>query len=242
VGLQILTLLTVKNNRTGNVFKAKSTIVDSIAPTNTKPFVAPYYPYPYDPVRPESDYIDYSELEKTYSVRFNPNSAQVYQVAIRLHFLDSMSPWNAYRYVDYVGTNLDATRDKKIPANGGTPYLLNEFKGKDLFSAAGIGMDKMGLTDNVIGRRMYMIEYFVYSSTQDYVDYMEFVKPSLNISQNKPLYSNFENRDAMGIFTFRSRHSVKKMLSKTFVSGFYYSSNTCKYLFFTADLSRKGCP
>ena len=87
-----------------------------------------------------------------------------------------------------------------------------------------------------------MIEYFVYASTQDYVDYMEFVKPSLNISQNKPLYSNFENRDALGIFTFRSRLSVKKRMSNNFLTEFRNNPATCKYLFFTADLSRKGCP
>lgn len=232
-------LLTVKNNRTGNVFRAKSSIIDSVTPTNIKPFVVPYYPYA--PGYDDTFSMDYSEQEKIYSVRFNSTTAQVYQVVIRMHFIDSINPTNIYRYVDYVSNNLDF-KDRIVPLNTSSSYFNPSFKGKDIFNAAAIGFNQLKLTDQVVGRRMYMIEYFVYASTQDYVDYMEFVKPSLNISQNKPLYSNFENRDALGIFTFRSRLSVKKRMSNNFLTEFRNNPATCKYLFFTADLSRKGCP
>jgi hypothetical protein len=232
-------LLTVKNNRTGNVFKAKSSILDSVTPSNIKPFVVPYYPYA--PGYDDSFSMDYSEQEKTYNVRFNTTAAQIYQVVVRMHFIDSLYPSNIYRYVDYVGNNLDL-KDRVIPGNGSSSYFNPAFKGKDIFNAAAVGFSQLKLTDQVVGRRMYMIEYFVYASTQDFLDYMEFVKPSLNISQNKPLYSNFENRDALGIFTFRSRLSVKKRLSNNFLTEFRNNPATCKYQFYTADLSRKGCP
>jgi len=231
-------ILTVKNNKTGNVFRAKSTAVDSIRP-GFKPLNSPYYPYPAG-WNVEDDFIDYSVQDKSYSVRFNFNDAQVYQLVVRLHFYDSLSPFNINRYMDYVGNNLDLSRDKRTGV-GGSSYLQQDFKGRDVFNAASAMLKKLGLTNDVFGRKVYMVEYLVYSSTQDYADYLEFVKPSLNIAQEKPLYSNFENRSALGIFTFRSRFSVKKMPSRTFISSFAYEPGTCGYLFFTADLSRKGC-
>ncbi|MCC6369904.1 MAG: hypothetical protein IT236_02740 [Bacteroidia bacterium] len=230
-------VLTVKNNRTGNVFKAKSSIVDSVRLSNIFPLKAPFYPY--TPGTDPALYVDYTEPEKTYNIYISPNESQVYQTNIRLHFYDSLQPYNILRYVDYMGNNM-YLKDKTTTAFG--TYIISNFKGKEVFSAAGIGIGKQGLNNEVFGRKLYKIEYFIYSSTQDYVDYLEFVKPSLNISQSKPLYSNFENRNALGIFTFRSKHSISKSVSRPFISEFSSNSNTCKYNFFTADLQLRGCP
>lgn len=236
-------LLTVKNNRTGNVFRAKSSVLDSVAPYGysgtTDPLLKPYYPYPGG--TENKYYIDYSEQSKINTVRFTPNSASIYQVIIRMHFIDSLYPSNINRYVDYEGINLEAIRDARTgPFN--SKYLVTEFRGSDIFGSVLADIKQQKLNNDVVGRRMHMVEYLIYGSTQDYQDYMEFVKPSLNISQNKPLYSNFENRDALGIFTFRSRFSVKKNMSTGFITEFQRNSATCSYLFYNAGLSSKGCP
>lgn len=232
-------LLTVKNNKTGNVFRAKSTIVDSVR-TGVKPFSIPYYPYPpaytADPYNTDY-YMDYSSLAKLYDVRFPPNEAQVYQLTIRIHFWDDVG-YKIYRHVDYQGNDMYPINARKI---GGGTYLVSEFKGTDIYNAVGVGLKQQGLNDNVAGRKIYMMEYLVYNSTQDYVDYMEFVKPSFNISQTKPLYSNFENRAALGIFTFRSRCSVKKEPAASYVNSFSENPQTCYYKFLAYDNTYWGC-
>jgi hypothetical protein len=231
-------LLTVKNNHTGNIFTAKSTIVDSVGPSGYRPLAYPYYPY--NPGTSPTEYVDYGNVGTGYSVRFKPvSNAQIYQVVIRMYFKDYVGSGEAYRVVDYSGNTIDATRDKKTDATGS--YLLTEFKGADIFTAAAAGLKSQGLDDQVNGRKMYMIEYDIYASTQDYADYMEFVKPSFSITQSRPLYSNFQDRAALGIFTFRSKGAIRKEMSTSFINSFSDNPSTCQYKFLTVDNQYRGC-
>jgi hypothetical protein len=232
-------ILTVKNNRTGNIFKARSTIVDSVRQSSYRPFTGyPVYPYPAGWSVLE-DFVDYSTTEKSYSVKFTPNDASIYQLVVRFNFKENIGTGEVYRSAEYVGSNLDAVRDRKTSPLGA--YLSTDFLGKDIFNAVGVSMAHQGLTDQVASRKMYMVEFLVYSSTKDYADYMEFVKPSLSISQSKPLYSNFDNRDALGIFTFRTRSRLAKEMSNSFINAFSDNPSTCQYKFVTVDDQQRGC-
>lgn len=239
-------VLTIKNNRTGNIFTAKSTILDSVRLSGFPPFAPPFYPVPPGvyPATNTGAYLDYSsqtqDPKNAYTTRYSPNDGKIYNLAMRLHFFEDLGlQGKVNRYVDYVFGN-QLLKDI-TPSPTGEKYLVNTFLGRDLFSNVGLSLSKLGLTDNLIGRKMYKIQFFVYTSTQDYDDYLKFSAPSFNISQNKPLYSNFDNKAALGLFTFRSRCSVVKDMAAAFVNEFAYNANTCKYKFMTFDNLVPGC-
>jgi len=228
-------VLTVKNNRTGNIFTAKATAIDSIK-GGIPPLTAPVYPYPLQPPQPLSSYVNY--VGKS-SVSFFPNNAILYQLTIRVHFYDSVPGGNYYKYVDYVLGNKNV-KDVEVfnSTNSGLKY---SFTKDEFFNAMGVGLSRMNLSDQVSGRRTYKIEYLIHSTTQDYIDYLQYVTPSLSISQAKPLYSNFDKQAALGLFTFRSRYTISKEMATEFVSEFARNSNTCKYQFVTAAGAKPGC-
>ncbi|HQQ93350.1 MAG TPA: hypothetical protein PLQ93_02250 [Bacteroidia bacterium] len=234
-------LLTVKNLHTGNVFTARDTSLAPLSILNTyRPFVPIYYPVPPGSAANDDNYIDYSGQNTSYTIRYSPNEAKLYQFVIRLHYYDSLGNGNRIdRALDYPFNNL-YQKDINIggPNNG---FLLNVFKGKDLFNAAGLALSKSTAVSGLLGRKMYKIQFFIYTSTQEYLDYLEYAKPSLNISQTKPIYSNFDKRAAMGIFSFRTSVTVEKSISNTFISEFAYNPATCQYQFYTASLSKPGC-
>lgn len=233
--------LTIKNNITGNTFTSRTAALDSVVPA-WHPFTGPYYPVtPGTAVTPQN-YINYSTLNQLYTMRFTPNQAQIYQLAMRLHYYDSLGSGSKdYKYGDYSFSNL--TLENKVTektAFFGT--IKNDFSGQDIFNAIRNSLAKSENNTGIYGRRMYKIQFFVFSSTQEYLDYIEFAKPSLNISQQKPLYSNFDNNAAYGIFTFRCRCSVSKNMDNAFITEFQRNKSTCGYSFFNADLSRNTCP
>ncbi len=233
-------VLKVKNNKTSNLFTAKANAIDSIKPSGFTPFTPPYYPVaaganPNDP----NIYPDYSVQNLTYSPKFFPNEGSIYTMTLRFHFFDSLFTGNKeYKYVDYNFGNLYI---KDVRTFGSNKMLAFDFKSTDLFSSLGYSLSKMGLSNDIRGRKMYKMQAIVYTSTQDYIDFLQFSAPSLSIAQEKPIYSNFENRAAMGIFTFRTRHSVFKEMASTFISQFSFNPKTCMYKFYTSQLVLQGC-
>jgi hypothetical protein len=240
--------LTIKNNHTGNVFSSKAISFDTLTRlTGTGYWAAsllnpPMYPFP--PNTPPDQYIDYSTGSSPIQKKVNyypaDTNVKICQQLIRLHFYDSLvTGEKSYRYVDFMGIN---QYPKDAATVAGNKMLIRSFTPAEIFSAVGIGLSKMNLPD-VIGRKMYKVEYIIYGSTQEFSDYLQYSAPSLNIAQQKPLYSNFENSAALGIFTFRSRFSVSKSLHNYFVNEFSRNANTCKYKFFESDFRSGGwCP
>lgn len=246
-------VLTVKNNKTGNVFTAKATAIDSVKgdqrfspDQQIIPFSPPYYPYLPSgfPNDNSIHFINYKDGANP-PIKYSPSetrSGKLYQLVVRMHFYDSLfNNQKVYRYVDYAFGNQNIKDAIKLP--NGLSSLTNNFKKDDFFYSIGLNLSKMGLNDNLslLGRKMYKIQYFIYSTTQDYIDYLQYNSPSLSISQNKPLYSNFDNQAALGIFTFRTRCSVTKELARDFVSEFAFNKYTCGYRFYTAALNLPGC-
>lgn len=238
--------LTVKNNKTGNVFTAHATSFDSITPYYGG-MVGPYYPYKPDEL--QSKYVDYSEQNKPYdiSVQYDKDKdkeKQLFQFIIRMHFYDNVDAGNgSSNYVDYNFGNIDILTTPLKASSGslGTKMIVSSFKGSDLFAALGTALAKKGIGD-AFAKKMYKIQYFLFSTTKEYSDYIKFSSPSLSITQNNSMYSNFDNSAALGIFTFRLRTSVCKSISNTFITEFQRNAATCSYIFLNADESRRGCP
>ena len=238
-------ILKVKNNKTEKVFTAKANALDSVKPSMITPFTPPYYPAPAgsNPSNPDI-YPDYSAQNVNYAPKFFPNEGAIYTMTLRFHFYDSLNSnpdpniSKVYRYVDYSFGNKYI---KDLKTFGSQKLFSFDFKGVELFTSLGNSLGKMGLSNTIVGRKMYKMQVFAYSSTQDYVDYLQFTAPSLSIAQDKPIYSNFENRDAMGIFTFRTRHSAYKEMASQFISQFSNNKYTCGYKFYTSDLFFLPC-
>ena len=218
--------LTVKNNNTGNVFTSTTTAIDHISPAQTSNlFSTPFYPFPAN--TSPNLYIDYSKLIQKYNVRFNPNDPLVYKITMRFHFHDSLfSGVNVDRYADFTSSNIQRK---------GYAEILFSFTGEEVLSGLGVALSKLKLDNDIYGRRMDRIEYIFNSTTQDYVDYLQYAAPSLSINQNKPLYSNFKEKKALGIFTFRTTFSLSKNLSSFYLNTIATNPNTC-YKFYKSDL------
>ena len=232
--------LKIKNNKTSNVFTARANALDSIKMSNITPFCLPTYPAPAGSNPSNLDiYPDYSGQNVQYSPKFFPNEGAIYTMTLRFHFYDSLlDNSKLYRSVDYSFGNKYI---KDLTTFGGNKLFAYSFKGAELFSAVGNSLSQMGLsTSNIYGRKMYKMQVLAYSSTQEYVDYLQFTAPSLSIAQEKPIYSNFDNRDAMGIFTFRTRFSLDKEMASQFISTFAFNSKTCKYHFYDFSLNQTG--
>ena len=230
--------LEVRNNRTGNVFRARAT---SIAPIKAAfpPLTPPYYPY--DPNTSIQHYIDYSQQGGF--VNFIPNEAKIYQLVVRTHFFDSLNeqPQNNKRF-DYFDFNFGTREERSKVQKSGVSVIEMTFRKDDYFTAAGLELAKKNLSDNIRGRKLYKIEFIVHSSTQEYIDYLQYSAPSFAITQTTPIYSNFEDRAAIGIFTFRNTLSVDKQPASTMINEFARNPNTCNYRFYDAALNVGNCP
>lgn len=239
--------LTVKNVKTNATFTAKSLAVDTIHADISTTVNGPYYPaplclnYPYCP----GFYIDYSasntgKLSFSYKIR----DGKINQVKMRLHFYDSLfDNTKIYRYIDYPFNN---QLSKNASQGNSNPNFNNrlqlDFRSAELFTAFGVELAKMGLSNSITGRRVFKIEYFIYSSTQEYADYLDYTIPSLSLAQQKPLYSNFDNSAALGIFTFRSTKAFSKETDNVFENDFARNPNTCSYKFFEYNSPSWGLP
>lgn len=230
--------LIVKNTHTGNEFRAKADVIPRIsANQGFGPLTPPYYPYPPGTL---SGYINYSSPTPTNvvgSILFQPVSkAKIYKVVVRTHFYNDMGVnGTSYDYVDYVFDDPKGTRTLSQVS-----YVNITFRSGDYFSNMGVGMSRKNLPE-VNGRKVYLIEYLVYATSQEYLDYLQYAAPSLSLNQNKPLYSNFDNQAALGIFTFRSTCLVQKEPDPVFVNAFSSNPNTCKYTFYDSNNTVLGC-
>ena len=117
--------------------------------------------------------------------------------------------------------------------------MSHTFTGAGVFGAIANSVSKS--KDPLLGRKLYRVDFYVYSASREYLDYMEYLKPSLSISQNKPLYSNFEKNAALGIFTFRNTKTVAKQPNNVYINSFSDNPATCSYKFYNVNNVVVGC-
>lgn len=233
--------LIVKNSHTGNVFTSTANPIGQVSKDVGNPFPPPYYPYAPGTDPNSSAYINYS-LPTSTSTRTNNvywhgvENAKVYKLIIRNDFYNDLGATRSYDNVDFVVDD-----PKEIRKISGENYINVRFTSADFYGSLGLALSRKNLSTDIVGRKMWLMEYIVYASTQEYVDYNEFLKPSLSLNQNKPLYSNFKDKAALGLFTFRSTQIVQKELYSGFVDSYSTNSNTCKYKFYNFNNQLGGC-
>lgn len=230
--------LTIKNNHTGNEFTSVASLIPQVsADQGYGPISKPYYPLP---TTAQSGFINYYNIVQTTNqtpVVFQPVAGGViYKLVIRTNYRNDFAD-GSYTF-DYVDFNFDDPRTTR--QYSGVSFIAVTFKSIDYFSNLGFGMSKKP-DDGALGRTPMYLEYFVYASTQEYLDWTEFAKPSLSLNQNKPLYSNFKNGAALGIFTFRTSVVVQKQLDPVFINAISYHPSTCQYRFKDFSGNVEGC-
>jgi hypothetical protein len=242
--------LTIKNNHTGNVFTASTNAIDSMPLTYFQPFAWPYLnaspaftPAPSDP---PSFYIDYSNQNTQQSVRTKPVAGvYIHDLTIRIHYFDSVSPAPAanpsgkyYHTFDYVFFPKQLTDLEEV---SNTKYFIFRFQAPSLFAAVASDVTSRANPPGFVGRKMFRVDFMTYAAKQEYYDFLQFSAPSLSFSQEKVLYSNFDNRAALGIFTFKSRCLVGKIPATAFVDEFCCNKYTNTLNFWKSNLSTT-CP
>ncbi len=234
--------LTIKNNATGNIFTSSTAAIDSVPLTGLPPFASPFYPVPYSTSNPPSYYIDYSNVNTTnpYIVRTKPaNGGFIHDLTIRLHYYDSIGGvGKKFKYLDYVFSPQQL--NEQVPFSN-TLYFNFSFRASSLFLEYGNMLAKRTNPSGFVGRKAYKIDFISYATTKDYYEYLQFAAPSLSFAQEKVLYSNFDNRAALGLFTFRTRCLISKEMATSFVSEFATNKYTCNFTFFDAALNKPGC-
>lgn len=220
-------VLTIRNLRTGNVFRAKANSIDSMMLSGIPPFANPLYPVPFHPSNPPYFYVDYSNPNAQFSIVETPvNGAFFQDLRIRLHYYDSLNGGNKiYNSCDF----LFSYQNRNNISDGKYKF---SFFGQTLYDAVGNYFKNVINPPGFLGRRMYKIDFLVTAAPVELYDYLQFSAPSLTFSQEKILYSNFEDRKALGIFTFRSRCHISKEMEKSFISQFAFNKATCMYSFY----------
>jgi hypothetical protein len=228
--------LKIYNNHTKNTFTAKASAIDSVPPSVGPLTYGHYYGDPTN-INSLSDptiWIDYSKPGTSYSVRFapTPSLAAIFQFTMRFHYIDSLITGDtAQASVDFNFTRLTSNDISYV--GGAGPFVTYSFKGSDVYDDVASALSKSSRSlSSIDGRRMFKVSYIVYSATQEYEDYLQYTSPSLSIAQEKPLYTNFDNSAAIGIFTFRARHFIQRNMSSQFIDEFANNSTTCHYKFF----------
>ncbi len=232
--------LSIKNNKTGNVFTAKTTAIDSVAVSAFPPFAPPYYPVAYSPTNTPGNYVNFSKPVQ-YPIRTKAvNGAFIHDFTIRIHYYDSLSGGGKkYQSLDY---NFFPKQLYEQEEFGGTNYFVFRFNGADLFLELGNMLAKRANPPGFIRRKTYRVDFISYAATEEYYDYLQFAAPSLSFAQEKILYSNFDNKAALGLFTFRTRCMIMKTMANEYVDEFAFNKYTCPFLFYTSDLSVTSCP
>ncbi len=236
--------LTIKNNRTGNEYKATATSLDSVPLSYLPPMAAPFYGDPalQNPWEPPSSWVDYSNTNTStpYIVRTKAApGAYLHDLTIRIHYYDSLATGRVNRFLDY---SFNPKLPKEMQPLSSNMYFNFSFTGNSLFQELGNMLKERGNPAGVLGRMAYRVDFICYAAKEDYYEYLQYSAPSLTFAQEKIIFSNFEKRAALGIFSFRSRCMIKKAMDIRFIDAFASNKHTCRYLFWESDFDRPGCP
>ena len=230
--------LTIVNKTTGNTFSATAPLLDSVPISIYGPFSPPFYPVVYTPTNPSTYYMNYAGVNNDFSVKTIPvKGAALHDLTIRMHYYDSLNNGNKeFHFIDY---SFQSQPLSNIQGDGRFSFA---FSGHQFYSYIGDQLAKKSMPANLLGRKMYKIDYIAYAGSSVYEDYMRITAPSLTFNQLKAPFSNFEDGKAIGIFTIRTKSHVSKEMAKSFISEFSTNKYTCQYRFYDAYLQLPSCP
>ncbi len=151
--------------------------------------------------------------------------AKVYNVVIRLHYLDIFTNTDTVKqYADY---NLPNYYSQKLVAGESMAFNF-QFIAQEFYDNIGLEMSKKSKT-NLQKRKIQYMEYIVLAATDNLYTFMQVNAPSTTIAQDKPYYTNITN--GVGIFACQSSSSITKDLWNDFTNQIIANSATNSYLF-----------
>ena len=128
-----------------------------------------------------------------FPVRWNSGqNAKIYQVTIRLNYIDSTSTNNVTQKLDWVFP------EQTTQGLGGGEQMQNDFVGQGFMKFVG---GQLTNYSGLIARRALNVDIILISGGNELNTYIEVNKPSTSIVQEKPQYSNITN--GLGIFSSR---------------------------------------
>ncbi len=184
--------LTVKNNETGTTASSRTSLIADAtytSPASTTPFF---------------NFILPSNNDYQYPVRWlSGKNARLYQIVIRLNYVDSTLNGNDTLNLDWV-----FPEQKAQNLAGGEP-MRNDFPGQGFLQFIGNQVDNYS---DLIARRALQVDILLTAGGDDLNTFIEVNKPSTSIIQERPEYTNITN--GLGIFSSRySQAPFSKYLS-----------------------------
>ncbi len=186
--------LIIKNNETGTAVSSQTSLLsDAIftSPTSSSPFIG---------------FILASNNKYQYQVKWlSGKNAKIYQMMIRLNYIDSLSTGNVLQKIDW------AFPEQNTQGLNGGEEMKNEFLGQEFLQRIG---SELSNSPGLIARRALNIDILLTAGGDDLNTFIEVNKPSTGINQEKPVYTNIKN--GLGIFSSRfSKAPLSKPMNKT---------------------------
>lgn len=238
--------LTILNKKTGKEFTSQNVIIDSVKPNTNMPFK--YHPtlFPthgnYDLINFPSQtnaLITYTVLSASQKIKFmSVTNAKLYNVTMRLHYIDTLSSNPSVGIPQYVDYNFNTQKSSTL--EGGEPmevsFLINDF-----YVNLGAQMSKKNNT-GIKNRRAYYMEFIIQAGAESLYTFLQVNQPSNTIAQDKPNYSNING--GVGIFSSISTSIISHDLSSSFIDIIACHPSTYPYLFCKSNgvVAPSACP
>lgn len=177
--------LTVKNNETGQEVTSQTVLIYDFN-----------FTYP-NPLSPTFNMIIAGAPNYKFKVEWNSSkNARLYQLKVRLNYIDSTTTGNVNQYVDWFFPI------QKTVRLDGTETMTVDFKGQDFLAYIGNKVcNTCPPSATLIARRAGNVDLFVIAGSDDLNTYMEVNTPSTGIIQDRPEFTNITN--GLGLFTAR---------------------------------------
>jgi hypothetical protein len=177
--------LTVSNNETGTVVTSKTSLVSDITG-----FTSPM------PGGATFGFVSVSSPNYPFNVVWSSaKNARIYQVIIRLNYVDSLiTGENVAHVVDYTLPSL-----KTLNISASTPELMEvDTKGRDFYKYIGNTLlDYTGLIKRTVGN----VDLLLVAGSDELSTFIDVNTPSTGIIQERPEYTNINN--GLGLFSAR---------------------------------------
>lgn len=177
--------LIIKSNETGTEVSSQTSLITDAAFTSPSPG-APFF-----------HFILSGNDNYQYPVRWTSGkNARLYQMILRLNYIDSTTTGNLIRKLDWVFP------EQKTQSLAGGETMKNDFVGQNFMQFVG---NQLSDYSGLIARRALNAELIVIAGGDDLNTFIEVNKPSTSVVQEKPEFTNITN--GLGVFSSRYNSS-----------------------------------
>ncbi len=185
--------LIIKNSTTGTQVTSQTSLISDAT------FTSP------SQLAPSFGFILSNNNNYQYLVRWlSGKNAKVYQLVIRLNYIDSLTTGNVSKSVDWVFP------EQTTQTLAGGEEMKNDFVGQNFLQFVG---NQLSDYSGLIARRATTVDLLLTAGGNELNTFIEINKPSTSIVQEKPDYTNVTN--GLGVFSSRySKAPLTKPMAK----------------------------